>query len=211
MKKTRESGETPPSAAPSALRIEPPLSPETQAAGEPAFHMTQIFDRINDGPGFVDGRAMGSNGTHPLFDSFIGCRRLDACITGIQSGRTLPSAQMPTEVRYTTNASAQMKMSAPVASKTTTQYAAQSYFSPRDLAKRWSVCVDKVLTFIRTGELRAFDVASSTSSRPRYRISAEEVHRFEQQTRSVALPHAACNKTARRRKSSEQQQRRTYF
>jgi hypothetical protein len=51
------------------------------------------------------------------------------------------------------------------------------YFQPRDLALRWGVCVDKVLNFIRSGELRAFNVASKTSKRPRYRISMAEVTR----------------------------------
>lgn len=75
------------------------------------------------------------------------------------------------------------------------------YFVPRALAKRWSVCVDKVLRFIQTGELRAFNVASPTSRRPRYRISIEEVRRFEEQTRSAAPPGGVKSDSRRRRKS----------
>ena len=62
------------------------------------------------------------------------------------------------------------------------------HFVPRELAARWGVCVDKVLNFIRSGELQAFNVASKTSKRPRYRISISEVERFEQETRAAASP-----------------------
>jgi hypothetical protein len=87
-----------------------------------------------------------------------------------------------------------------------------AYFVPRALAKRWHVCVDKVLRFIQTGELRAFNVASKESRRPRYRISMEEVRRFEEQTRSAAPPRAATNTSPRRRKSSSARRSpRSYF
>jgi hypothetical protein len=87
-----------------------------------------------------------------------------------------------------------------------------AYFVPRALAKRWHVCVDKVLRFIQTGELRAFNVASKESRRPRYRISMEEVRRFEEQTRSAAPPRAATSTSPRRRKSSSAgQSPRSYF
>jgi len=86
------------------------------------------------------------------------------------------------------------------------------YLVPRAVAKRWSVCVDKVLRFIQTGELRAFNVASRESRRPRYRISVEEVRRFEEQTRAAAPPRAAKGESPRRRKSSAVgQSPRAYF
>jgi hypothetical protein len=90
--------------------------------------------------------------------------------------------------------------------------ATPDYFVPRDLARRWSICVDKVLRFIQTGELRAFNVASKESRRPRYRISIEEVRRFEEQTRSAAPPRAETNTSPRRRKSSSaRRSSRSYF
>ena len=86
------------------------------------------------------------------------------------------------------------------------------YLVPRALAKRWSVCVDKVLRFIQTGELRAFNVASQASRRPRYRISIEEVLRFEEQSRAAAPPRAATSEPPRRRKSpSAGRASRSYF
>jgi hypothetical protein len=88
----------------------------------------------------------------------------------------------------------------------------RNYFVPRDLAKRWGVCIDKVLRFIHTGELRAFNVASRESRRPRYRISIEEVRRFEEQTRSAVPPSAIKTPAPRRRKATAAGQKsRTYF
>ena len=55
----------------------------------------------------------------------------------------------------------------------------QQVFTPPELAKRWRVSSDKVRNFIATGELVAFNVANKQSGRPRYRISIEEVRKFE--------------------------------
>lgn len=76
------------------------------------------------------------------------------------------------------------------------------HFVPRELATRWGVCVDKVLNFIRSGELQAFNVASKTSKRPRYRISISEVERFEQETRAAASPVQTRPEAPRRRRDS---------
>lgn len=87
------------------------------------------------------------------------------------------------------------------------------YFVPRALAKRWGVCVDKVLNFIRSGELRAFNVAAKSSKRPRYRIPVESVRQFEEQTRAAAIPEAPAPPapSRRRKRDSVTPARRTYF
>lgn len=87
------------------------------------------------------------------------------------------------------------------------------YFRPRDLALRWGVCVDKVLNFIRSGELRAFNVAAKKSKRPQYRIPLESVRHFEEQTRAAAPPEPPADPApSRRRKSkSTAPAGRTYF
>jgi len=77
-----------------------------------------------------------------------------------------------------------------------------SHFVPRELATRWGVCVDKVLNFIRSGELQAFNVASKTSKRPRYRISISEVERFELETRAAASPVQTPPEAPRRHRDS---------
>lgn len=56
---------------------------------------------------------------------------------------------------------------------------AHAYLTPAELAAMWRVSHDKVLEFIRTGELAAFNVASSRSRRPRFRIALAAVTEFE--------------------------------
>jgi hypothetical protein len=85
------------------------------------------------------------------------------------------------------------------------------YFRPRELALRWGVCVDKVLNFIRSGELRAFNVAAKKSKRPRYRIPLESVRQFEEQTRAAAVPEAPAAPAPRRKRAPATPARRTYF
>jgi len=87
------------------------------------------------------------------------------------------------------------------------------YFRPRDLALRWGVCVDKVLNFIRSGELRAFNVAAKNSKRPRYRIPLESVRQFEEQTRAAAVAEApaAPAPSRRRKRVPATPARRNYF
>jgi hypothetical protein len=88
----------------------------------------------------------------------------------------------------------------------------RGFFVPRELATRWGVCIDKVLNFIRSGELRAFNVASKISKRPRYRISMAEVERFEQETRAAASPAQTPPEVPRRRNAVETRPApKTYF
>jgi len=60
-------------------------------------------------------------------------------------------------------------------------------YTPPELAKLWRVSPDKILAFIRRGELRAFNVASRRRGRPRFRILADEVERFTE-ARAVKPP-----------------------
>ncbi len=71
------------------------------------------------------------------------------------------------------------------------------YFSPPELAKLWGVNANKVLGFVRTGELRAVNVAASTLGRARWRISPSDIAVFEQR-RSAVAPQ----KTRPRRKTA---------
>lgn len=56
---------------------------------------------------------------------------------------------------------------------------ATTYLNPRQVALMWRTSHDKVLHFIKTGELEAFNVASRTAGRPRYRITLAAVKAFE--------------------------------
>ena len=51
--------------------------------------------------------------------------------------------------------------------------------TPPVLAKEWGVAVNKVTALIKSGELRAINLASSRDKRPRYAIPREDVDRFE--------------------------------
>jgi hypothetical protein len=61
-------------------------------------------------------------------------------------------------------------------------------YSVADLCARWKVGPDKVLGFIRRGELGAVNVETHTSGRPQYRVTPEEVAKFEARRTSAPLP-----------------------
>jgi hypothetical protein len=54
------------------------------------------------------------------------------------------------------------------------------YLSPQQVARMWGTAHDKILEFIKNGELAAFNVAAKTSSRPRYKITLAAVKQFEE-------------------------------
>jgi transposase len=53
------------------------------------------------------------------------------------------------------------------------------YLTPPAVAERYGVDVHKIIGWIRRGELRAIDVATTTGGRPRYRISPADLAQFE--------------------------------
>ena len=58
--------------------------------------------------------------------------------------------------------------------------------TPPELARRLRVHPDKILGWIRSGELRAINVAANPRGRPRWRIDPADVAAFEQ--RRAARP-----------------------
>lgn len=56
--------------------------------------------------------------------------------------------------------------------------------TPPELAKRWGVAHNKVLDFIHSGELRAIDLASPASTKPRFRIDVADIAAFEERRRA---------------------------
>ncbi len=74
----------------------------------------------------------------------------------------------------------------------------RSKLTPPQLAKLWGVSADKIVSFIKSGELRAIDVSSNRGSvRPRYLIDRRDIEAFEA-SRAV-VPPAAKPKRRRRR------------
>ena len=58
-------------------------------------------------------------------------------------------------------------------------------FTPPEIARKWGISVDKILTWIRSGELKAINAATRLGGRPRYLISLEALDSFER-SRTVA-------------------------
>jgi hypothetical protein len=68
-------------------------------------------------------------------------------------------------------------------------------YKPRDLCRRWRVGLEKVMGWIRRGELRALDLSSSRSGRPRFVVTPEALAEFEARRATTPTP-----KTVRRKK-----------
>ena len=68
------------------------------------------------------------------------------------------------------------------------------YVSPPAYAKRLGVDPIKVLAWIKRGELRAINVATATTGRPRYRIPLDAICEFEQRRSETATTKAAKRK-----------------
>ena len=70
-----------------------------------------------------------------------------------------------------------------------------STLTPPQYAKKLGISPDKVLAWIRSGELRAINVAAKPGGRPRWRISEAAIEAFEAR-RSATPP----TKPVRRRR-----------
>ena len=64
--------------------------------------------------------------------------------------------------------------------------------TPPELASRWGISVDKVMTWIRSGELRAINAASAgRNHRPRFLIDLDDIADFERRREVVPPPPKA--------------------
>jgi len=75
-----------------------------------------------------------------------------------------------------------------------------TYLTPPELAKELRIRPDKVLTWIRSGELAAVDVSETIGGRPRWRISADDLDDFLKRRRAQPAPKVT---RRRRRKPSK--------
>ena len=55
-----------------------------------------------------------------------------------------------------------------------------AFLNPAQVAEMWGISHDKVLEFIRTGELEAFNVASKKSRRPQFKIPLAALQAFQE-------------------------------
>jgi len=51
--------------------------------------------------------------------------------------------------------------------------------TPPEVAKLWGISSDKVLSWIKAGELRAIDASTRRGGRPRYLIGVDDIAQFE--------------------------------
>lgn len=65
-----------------------------------------------------------------------------------------------------------------------------AYVTPPALARRYGVSIDKVLGWIRRGELRAINLADRLGGQPRWRISEADIAAFELARSSRPEPKA---------------------
>jgi hypothetical protein len=72
--------------------------------------------------------------------------------------------------------------------------------SPSEIAKRYACDTHKVLGWIRRGELRALNVATTAGGRPRWRITEEALAVFEASRAVAPLPRLT---RSRRKKNAE--------
>ena len=73
----------------------------------------------------------------------------------------------------------------------------QKYTVPQ-LSRLWGVSQNKVLEFVRRGELRAVNLASHRSTRPRYAIDVADIAAFERAREVFPSSQAATLKPRRR-------------
>ncbi len=68
---------------------------------------------------------------------------------------------------------------------------APKFFTPPQLAEEFGVDADKILGWIRSGQLIAINMVATTGGRPRYRISAEEAEAFLKRRGSAPPPQSS--------------------
>lgn len=77
-----------------------------------------------------------------------------------------------------------------------------TFYNPAQVAEMWGVSHDKVLEFIRTGELEAFNVASKKSRRPQFKIPLAALQAFQERRSgrdpARALPAPVSRRAARK-------------
>ena len=61
-------------------------------------------------------------------------------------------------------------------------------FSPPEIAADYGISPEKVISWIRSGELRAIDASTRRGGRPRYLIDIEDLKAFEARRASTPPP-----------------------
>lgn len=76
----------------------------------------------------------------------------------------------------------------------------RTWLTPPEVGRRYGIKPERVIAMIRSGLIRAIDVSSVGSQRPRFRISEADLHAFEN-AREVRPPPS--KPTKKRRSKSD--------
>ena len=77
----------------------------------------------------------------------------------------------------------------------------ESYKTPPEIAKELRIRPDKVLTWIRSGELVAVNLAENIGGRPRWRISEADLQDFLRRRQATPPPKQTRQRRAKPAKS----------
>jgi hypothetical protein len=69
--------------------------------------------------------------------------------------------------------------------------------TPPEIARLWGLSPEKVLTWIKTGELRALNAATRTGGRPRFLVDRADLAEFER--RRTVAPNSKATRRRKRR------------
>lgn len=83
---------------------------------------------------------------------------------------------------------------------------ANRMLTPPEVARLWRIRHGKVLTWIRSGELRAINVTTKPDGRPKYRIDPDDLKAFADRRVAVTSP-----RIPRRRKRVQAQPEEEFF
>jgi len=75
---------------------------------------------------------------------------------------------------------------------------AKEKFTPPELAAKWGIDAQKVLAWIRSGELRAIDASTTPGGRRRFLIDVADIASFEER-RTVQPPPTPAERRRQRR------------
>jgi hypothetical protein len=99
-------------------------------------------------------------------------------------------------IRHTANPTKGRRPTANAAPEPAAQAGARSHLTPPQVAQRYGVSPEKVIAWIRAGELRAVNVATTLGGRPRWRIDPADLALFEARRAAVPVPAARRRRVA---------------
>jgi hypothetical protein len=66
----------------------------------------------------------------------------------------------------------------------------RSKLTPPEIARDWGISPAKVIAWIQSGELRAFNAATSATGRPRYLVDRTDLEEFTARRSAAPTPRA---------------------